>query len=279
MTDVSSLPAAGDASAFTVAALLSALSERTLFDLGVGIHESMPQFEGVVRFARRWTSDPTSKGPATPLHFAVEGIESSLHVSTHIDALVHPVVDGFVHGGVPATEAVDGAAFQNNGVDSIAPIVARGVLIDIPRALGKERLKDGYSVTLDDVESALARQHVAIEPGDVALVRTGKITHFDLGDVYLESQPGVGLDAAVWLADRGIVALGTDTAGTEPLPLADVTRTVHGALLVERGIYLIENLWLEELAARECYESLFICSPLKMLGATASWVRPIAFAS
>jgi kynurenine formamidase len=279
MTNVSTLHSAGDASPSTVGALLSTLSERTLFDLGVGIHESMPQFEGVVRFARHWTSDPRSGGPGTPLHFAVEAIASSLHASTHIDAVVHPVVDGLVHGGVSATEAVDGAAFRDKGVDTIAPIVARGLLIDIPRALGKERVEDGYSVTVDDVESALARQHVSIEPGDVALVRTGKITDFDLGDLYLESQPGVGLDAAVWLADRGVVALGTDTAGTEPLPLADVRRTVHAALLVERGVYLIENLWLEELAARQCYESLFICSPLKMRGATASWVRPIAFAS
>jgi len=256
---------------------LSTLAKGELFDLGVEIHEGMPQFEGVARFARRWTSDPASEGPGTPLHFAVEAIESSLHASTHIDALVHPVVDGLVHGGVSAENAVDGASFKQHGAETIAPIVARGVLLDIPRALSRERLEDGYPVTVADVESALERQEVSIEPGDVALVRTGKIVDYELGDSYLESQPGVGLEAAVWLADRGIVALGTDTAGTEPLPLVDMTRTVHAALLVERGIYLIENLWLEELAARECYVSLFICLPLRLRGATASWVRPVAF--
>jgi len=253
------------------------LAGRTLFDLGVGIDESMPQFPGMARFARRWTSDPTSEGPGTPLHFSIEAIESSLHTSTHIDALVHPVVDGFVHGGVSASDAVAGASFKEHGVDTIAPIVARGVLLDIPRALSKERLEDGYPVSVADIESALARQQVSIEPGDVALVRTGKIADYQLGDVYLESQPGVGLDAAVWLADHGVLALGTDTAGTEPLPLVDVTRTVHAALLVQRGIYLIENLWLEELAAQACYESLFVCLPLMLRGATASWVRPVAF--
>jgi len=88
------------------------LAGRTLFDLGVGIHESMPQFPGMARFARRWTSDPTSEGPGTPPHFSIEAIESSLHTSTHIDALVHPVVDGFVHGGVSASDAVAGASFK-----------------------------------------------------------------------------------------------------------------------------------------------------------------------
>jgi kynurenine formamidase len=123
----------------------------------------------------------------------------------------------------------------------------------------------------DDEDGDVDVRQIAAEVGEPG------VDADQLGDAYLERQPGVGLEAAIWLADRGIVALGADTAGTEPLPLVDVTRTVHAALLVERGIYLIENLWLEELAARECYESLFVCLPLRLRGATASWVRPVAF--
>ena len=50
----------------------------------------------------------------------------------------------------------------------------------------------------------------------------------------------------------------------------------HMILLVRNGIYIIENLFLEELARDQCYEFTFICLPLKLQGATGSPVRPIA---
>lgn len=257
--------------------LLSSLTARTMFDLGMRLDESMPQFhpDQALRFARRWTADPTSSAHA-PLVFAVEAIEGSIHTSTHIDAPVHAIVDGAIFGGSRVDDVVSGASFTEHGVETIAPIVARGVLLDIPRAQATGRLPDGYEITVDDMADSIARQGTPLRPGDVALIRTGKILDYTIGDAFVQAQPGVGVDAAVWLAERDIVALGTDTAGTEPLPLADPTRTVHGAMLVNRGVYLIENLWLEDLAVNHAHVFLFICLPLKMTGATGSWVRPIA---
>ena len=90
------------------------------------------------------------------------------------------------------------------------------------------------------------------------------------------SQPGVGPAAAVWLYERGMAVLATDTTGTEPVPHPDPARTTHRAMLVERGVHLIENVFLDELARDHVIESTFVCLPLKLTGATGSWVRPIA---
>jgi len=57
-----------------------------------------------------------------------------------------------------------------------------------------------------------------------------------------------------------------------------VTLPVHVILLVHFGIYIIENLFLEDLARDQCYEFTFVCLPLKLRGATGSPVRPIAIA-
>jgi kynurenine formamidase len=72
--------------------------------------------------------------------------------------------------------------------------------------------------------------------------------------------------------------LGSDTAGTDPIPTVDLSKTVHAALLVERGIHLVENLVLDELAASGRRRGVFVCLPLRLVGATGSWVRPVAIA-
>ena len=95
-------------------------------------------------------------------------------------------------------------------------------------------------------------------------------------DAYFASQPGVGPDAALWLYERGMALLGTDTSGTEVIPMPDLERTTHGVLLVERGVHLIEIPDLEALAAEPAFEFLFVCLPLRITGATGSWLRPVA---
>jgi kynurenine formamidase len=95
---------------------------------------------------------------------------------------------------------------------------------------------------------------------------------------FLAGQPGVGLDAALWLYNRGMAVLGSDTTGTEPQPITDWEHTVHVAMLMEHGVHLIEWMNLETLAASTAWEFMFVCLPLKLRGASGSWVRPVAIA-
>jgi kynurenine formamidase len=92
---------------------------------------------------------------------------------------------------------------------------------------------------------------------------------------YQAGQPGVGVDAAVWLYEQGMAVLGTDTTGSEPLPFADANRTTHAAMLVDRGVHLLENLDLDAVSAQAISRGLFVCLPLRITGATGSWVRPV----
>ena len=162
-------------------------------------------------------------------------------------------------------------------METIPPIVGRAVLLDIATLRGVAALPDGDEVSVDDLEAACARASVEVSPGDVVLVRTGKIREFFTDPAAFEAaQPGVGPSGAEWLYERGMAVLGTDTTGTEPIPYPDPAQSTHRAMLVERGVHLIENVFLDELARDGIVESMFVCLPLKLTGATGSWVRPIA---
>jgi kynurenine formamidase len=209
--------------------------------------------------------------------FSVEVVQGCLHQSTHIDAPAHIASRGRHFGGVEVTDAYDDFGWKQNGIEGTPPIVGRGILLDVPRVKGVAKLDDLYEITVDDVQACLAGHAVQLRRGDTVLVRTGKqLDYHGDGSLYFHGQPGVGRDAGIWLYERGMAVLGTDTTATEPFPFPDVGRTTHVALLTERGVNLIEILNLEELAADRVHEFLFVCLPLKIRGATGSWVRPVA---
>jgi kynurenine formamidase len=252
-----------------------------VYDLGLEINEQMPQGgRGVfVPFSRAFSATPEGTGADAPFAFAAEVIIGTQHTSTHVDGLIHIQSEGRVYGGARASEVRNDQGFLQNGMETVPPIVSRGVLLDIAGLKDLEALPDLYEITIEDVRAACELAAVEIRSGDVVLVRTGKVREFFADPTaYEKSQPGVGPDAAVWLYEHGMAALGTDTTGTEPVPHPNPVRTTHRVMLVERGVHLIENVFLDELARDKLAEFAFICLPLKITGATGSWVRPIAIA-
>lgn len=251
-----------------------------VFDLGLEINEQMPQGPRgqFVPFSRAFSATPEGTGgDDSPFSFAAEVVAGTLHTSTHIDALVHVQAYGRVFGGARASDCRTDQGWQVHGAETIPPIIARSLLLDIPGMRGEARLPDQYEITVADLAGALAAASLELRAGDVVLVRTGIIEDFVLAPgEYGLSQPGVGAAAAVWLYERGMSVLGTDTTSTEPVPFVDPEMTTHRAMLVDRGVHLIENLYLDELAREGVTEALFICLPLKFTGATGSWVRPVA---
>ena len=134
-------------------------------------------------------------------------------------------------------------------------------------------------MTDEDLEACCEVQEVSVEPGDVALVRTGNARYWEDAERYLAG-PGMAASASYWLADRGVVAVGADNMAWDVPGLRDPElgslNPGHLILLARRGIYIIENLVLEDLAAAGAYRFDFICTPLKFVGATGSPVRPLA---
>ena len=150
------------------------------------------------------------------------------------------------------------------GVDDLPPIVARAVLIDVLAFKGVQSLPDDYQTTRQELEGALRAQRVSLRPGDIVLLRGGKIT----------------LDAAEWLAEtNGAMLIGGDQLSLELYKVGrpDMTVPVHNYLINQRAIAIIQVDSLEDLARDKVYEFAFIAASLRPRGAAAVQFRPLAF--
>jgi kynurenine formamidase len=246
-----------------------------VYDLGLELNSRIPHNPEFVRFAMSFTHTPEGTGALSPFQYSVESVFGALHIGTHIDSFIHVQKDGRIYGGRLASESRDDRGWTRHGVETVPPILGRAICLDIPGLKGLGRLPDRYEVTIDDLKQELARGGLSVQSGDIVIVRTGKIQDFGDEFAFQAAEPGVGRSAALWLYERGMSVLGTDTTGTEPLPFDDPAVTTHGAMLVEKGVHLIENLYLEDVARDGVREGLFIALPLKITGATGSWIRPI----
>jgi kynurenine formamidase len=201
------------------------------------------------------------------------------HSGTHIDALNHQAVDMVMHGGVRITPEVQTSRGINHlGAQTIEPILRRGVLLDVAAARGLDSLAPGYLVSDEDLAAAVEAQGVTLHPGDCILIRTGNGGLYDEPELYLRG-PGIGPDAARWLAARSPWLCGADNVAFDVPDNDDPdlgTLPCHTVLIVEAGIYIVENLALEQLARTGCSEFLFLCLPMKLRGVTGSPVRPVA---
>lgn len=212
---------------------------------------------------------------------ANEMIFTGGHVGTHVDALAHVSYRGMLHGDVPVEEAQSGGRLSVHGIDAMAPVVCRGVLLDVAGLHGTDVLPGGYGITEDDLSAAAEKAGVEIRPGDVALVRSGWSGNFGDAESFLGHEtgvPGPTEEAARWLADRGVRATGAETIAYEQIKSEVGHRLlpVHRLLLVERGVHIIEVMNLSGLAAAGVHEFVFVLAPLNITGGTGSPVRPLA---
>ncbi len=202
------------------------------------------------------------------------------HSGTHIDAICHQADDLKLFGGIAINREVQTPrGFTKLGIEEVPPIIAPGVLLDVASYYGKESLEPGYAVNAEDLHSCCERQGVSIADGDVVLVRTGNARYWDSPERYMAG-PGMATDASQWLAQKQVFAVGVDNMAWDVIgeedPELGCTLPGHLVLLARHGIYIIENLMLDELAAAGHHRFEFVCIPLKLVGATGSPVRPIA---
>jgi kynurenine formamidase len=208
-----------------------------------------------------------------------DAISMYTHMGTHIDALNHFGLDGKIWNGFTPEKHLGDKGWKKTGAETIPPIIARGVLIDVAAYKGVAALTNNYRVNSDDLKGALHRQDVKLEPSDVVLIRTGQARHYHDAKAYLHEYPGVSLEAVRWLVERkGAMLLGADNLSLEAFPPErdDNWVPVHTYLLAERGVMFIEQLQLEELARDHVYEFAFIAASLKLRGASGSPMRPLA---
>lgn len=200
------------------------------------------------------------------------------HTGTHIDALNHFGVDGAIYNGFTAKEYLGSRNWTKGGVDTIPPIIARTVLLDIAKLKGVQCLEDSYAITVEDIEDELQRTGLTIGQGDVVFVRTGRMAFWPDGSKALGNPPGLSLDASRWLTAQGISVIGADQECVEvgPSHHEDNWLPGHCHFLAEAGVPMIELLNLEELSADDVNEFCVIAAPIRLKGATGAPIRPMA---
>jgi len=253
------------------AAALAGADASRPFDLAVDYFMGMPSWTrlGDPKYDIWLTHTPRGEGHA----YAGTAISMYTHVGTHICSLNHLGRDGRFWNGWNEAEHLGSRAWRVGG--RYPPIIARGVLLDVAGAKGGDCLPDSYAITPEDLAEAGA---AALRRGDVALVRTGRMTRWPDHEGFMNDPPGLGMAAARMLSEEAeVMCVGVD-AGGEALPPEEpgTFLPVHSYLLAEAGAPVIENLWLEDLAAARIREFAFLAFPLKLAGSTGAPVRPVA---
>jgi kynurenine formamidase len=200
-------------------------------------------------------------------------------IGTQIDGFGHVGIDGNFYNGLQAVDFAASDGLTRLGTEHIPPIVTRGVLLDVARHLGKARLDPSEVIGVETIQQTAKSQGVIINKGDVVLLHTGWMSMMEVdGEKYIHHQPGIDLEAASFLAESGVVAIGSDTGGLEVHPslVKSHPAPVHGLLLANYGTYILENIVTAELAADQAYEFMFVLGQPRFAGSVQAIINPIA---
>ncbi len=217
--------------------------------------------------------------------FSDDTITMGLQACTHWDALAHVSYAGQLYNGFPASSTTAERGATRCGIHRITSIVGRAVLLDVARVLGHEVLPPRHMISEADLDAAVAQAGVAVEPGDIVLVRTGQMTYLKARDreaYLLSDQPGLTTRTIRWLRRHDVAAVAIDTLAMEVHPGEDpaVLFPVHAIQLRDMGLTQGQNFDLEALAAHcaadGVYEMLLVANPEPVTGGTGAPVNPVA---
>jgi kynurenine formamidase len=206
--------------------------------------------------------------------YADDSIIVACHGTTHLDALSHVWRDGLMWNGYPASTVTSRGAARC-GIEATGPIVTRALFLDLA---ADAPLSGGEPISAAQLDRA-ARAHGLIpDPGDALLVRTGWLSQWRAGAATTESWPGLDADCGEWLGQYDISVAGADNIAVEvgPSTVAGSAMPLHLAAIRDRGIYFLELLDLEALAASGARRCLLVIAPLNIVGGVGSPVAPVA---
>ena len=249
-----------------------------IVELGHTLNSAMPFF-GTRRFdvhtKRTFMNQPSNRRGSNE-----EVLISEIgQVGTQLDGFAHQTIGDSAYNCYKVEEIQSRGGFTKLGIEKVGTLVTRGVLIDVAGLKGVDILPDTYEITVADLQQALQRQNLTLQPGDAVLIHTGwgKLWAKDNAR-YVKSCPGIGIAAANWLAQQNPMLVGSDNWPVEVAPNPDpqISLPVHQIMLVVNGIHLLENMRLEEVAAKRVHEFAFVMQPLKLQGFSGASVAPVA---
>ncbi len=266
---------------------VAAARQGKVFSLAIPFDEDSPQTGSIPgrENPRREMLMVNTPFTGDPSDFCTsdDKVAMGVQAATHWDALAHVSYEGRLYNGIDAGVIDEGGAGRL-GIDAYGPVVTRGVLADVAHVHGVDHFDDGYAVTGDDLDAAVAQAGVTVEPGDALLVRTGQMHFLREGDKarFGDPSPGLSTRSIEWLRDHDVAAVATDTLVFEVWPCEDpaVLLPVHMIHLVDMGLAQGQLWALDELAA-DCstdgqYEFLLCATPLPLTRSVGGPVAPTA---
>lgn len=256
------------------------VKEGKTYSLGINLNKDVPAF--APRSLSLTVVQPNQQNGAIigkDFTYNDDILHTWVGIGTHLDGLGHVGIDGVYYNGFKGQDFASIGGLKSLGVEKIPPIVTRGVLLDMAKHFNTDMIKEGTVFNRKEIEAAMQAQGVEIREGDVVLFHTGWLSLIGKDNKrFASGEPGLGVDGAQFLAEKGVVAIGADNSALEVLPGEEGTGPfeVHQILLAKNGIYILENIKTQELAADGAKEFLFMMGQPKIEGAVQSLINPVA---
>jgi len=251
------------------------------YPLAVPVDKNLPAFRH--RSFHLYNIQPGEQGGQTlgpnKFSFNDELVNAWTGVGTQLNGIGHIGIDNVYYNGNKAADFVTVEGVKKLGIEKVPPIVTRGVVLDMVAYYGKAIVPGGTEFTIADIQAVLKKQGISIRKGDVVLFNTGWLELIGKDNKqFLEVEPGIGMEAAKWLADQGIVAFGGDTWASEvyPNPKSNEEFPVNQFMLAKHGIYNLELIDSRALVRDKAWEFLFVLGQPLYVGSTQVNINPVA---
>ena len=258
-------------------------------DLGRILDEDTPKFPGrywhqtldvTPHYENLRRADSGGQGwGKNQINWITEIQAGTFQVGTQLDSIGHIQAGERFYNGWTTRDLVQSNGLARFGMETVPPVITRGVLLDVAAFKNTDRLPRGYVITREDVEGTLRREGLALRAGDAVLFHTGWGGLWGVDNAqFLSGEPGPGLATVQWLYEQHIAVTGADTWSYGPVPGEDSERPflVPQTMYVKLGLFGLENLATEQLARDGVHEFLFVLTHARTRGSTAAVVAPAA---
>lgn len=225
------------------------------------------------------------EGPDRQVAIDYFGLVFHGHTVTHIDSLAHFFWDGKAYNGRPSSVvSVTEGATELDVTAACGGIVTRGVLVDAPLLRDAEVVERGDGVGIEDIRKAEQECGFEVGTGDALLLRTGQLGLREKRgpvDAYVAGSAGPKPEILPFMHEREVAVMGSDTGNdVQPSPYERFTNPVHQVGIVGMGLWILDNAWLDDLAAacarRQRWHFMISILPLRLPTVTGSPVNPVA---
>ncbi|QHM94914.1 cyclase family protein [Kosakonia sacchari] len=249
--------------------------------LSVAVDKNFPAFQHCCFHLYNIQSgqqDGNTHGPNTST-FSDEQVNTRTGVGMLLNDIGHIDINNIYYNGNKAADFVTIDGVKKLGIEKVPPMVTRGVVLDMTAFYQQKIVPGGTEFSVADIQSVLKNQGLTLKKGDIVLFNTGWLELVGKDNKqFLEKEPGIGMEAAKWLADQQIVAFGGDTWASEvyPNPATKEEFPINHYLLAKRGIYNLELIDTRPLVSKQVWEFLFVLGQPLYTGSTQVNINPVA---